>query len=109
MGTNGDLRIHTVNLLGRKIVGGPSDVRLFDVLRLGNKLKDVSLTFEVEGANGNPMTLKAGLLAIRQEDGSGQSWFLTLVFAEVAGQLRYTPNNGRYDVYYNSHSRTGTI
>ena len=72
-----------------KIIAGPSREDLFDALRLRHEGRTVTLTVDnwVETVGGPrgcltiklPLTFRATVESIGVEDGSGDSWLLTLV------------------------------
>lgn len=72
-----------------QIVGGPSREELFDALRLRHEGRTVTLTVDnsVEAVGGpreslttkHPLILRVTVESIGVEDGSGNSWLLTLV------------------------------
>jgi hypothetical protein len=96
------------------VKAGPSREELFDCLRLFNEHRHVEFTLEAgmedcdPWDNPNRYCLKAKVLSISAEDGSGHSWILGVTFQRVENQIDLA-SYGPFELYYHDKDRRGAI
>ncbi len=98
------------------ITGGPSREELFDGLRLFAESREVSFLIV---SNGRQVTLTGIIQSIQAEDGSGQSWNISMNVTTKEMLLLSLPVNAKdaisgkkiilLNAYYSSKPRRGAI
>jgi hypothetical protein len=98
------------------ITGGPSREELFDGLRLFAESREVPFLIV---NNGRQVTLTGIIQSIQAEDGSGQSWNISMNVTTKEMLLLSLPVNAKVAIsgkkiiplsaYYSSKSRKGVI
>lgn len=108
----GSGRMITLDIVsGTPIIKGPSREELFDDLRLYDERRLV--TFELVPSHPNfhnwRVWLRAQVVEIEAEDGSGHSWLLGVYFQDAPQQNIKLSASGRIKLYYNDRTRKGQI